>query len=120
MKEKRKYIIFFILSGIIGLINGLFGGGGGILCIPVLKKLLKMEDREAHATAVLVMAIVSIPTLIIYLSTIQFNFSEVIFVTLGSLIGGLIGILLLKKFSNKVINILYIIVLFACAIKCFF
>ncbi len=120
MKERYKYIIFFVLSGIIGLINGLFGGGGGVLCIPVLKKLLKMEDKEAHATAVLVMAIISIPTLIVYLSTLQFDLSELIFVTIGTLIGGGIGVLLLKKFSNKIINILYIVVLFLCALKCFF
>ncbi len=120
MTQKWKYFMFFLLSALVGVINGIFGGGGGILCIPVFKKLLNMEDKTAHATAVLVMSIISIPTLIIYLSTLSVDLGQILFVTMGSLIGGLFGFLLLKKFDNKTINILYIVVLIACAVKCFF
>ena len=120
MTQKWKYFMFFLLSALVGVINGIFGGGGGILCIPVFKKLLNMEDKTAHATAVLVMSIISIPTLIIYLSTLSVDLGQILFVTIGSLIGGLFGFLLLKKFDNKTINILYIVVLIACAVKCFF
>ncbi|MBO4594177.1 MAG: TSUP family transporter, partial [Clostridia bacterium] len=44
-----------IIVGIIaGLINGLFGGGGGMIVVPCLKYLLKYETDSAHATAIAV------------------------------------------------------------------
>ncbi len=119
MRPKTKLIIFFILSGVVGAINGIFGGGGGILCIPIFKKLLGLPEKQAHATAVLVMSIISIPTLIIYLTTLHFEVSRLIFVTLGALIGGLIGAKLLGKLSDKTLNILYILVLVLSAVKSF-
>lgn len=120
MSSKTKYILFFVLSAIVGAINGIFGGGGGILCIPVLKKLLNLNDKQAHATAVMVMGLISLPTLIVYISTLQFDWLPTILVTVGSLIGGLVGVKLLNKLSNKALNICYIILLLLCAVKSFF
>ncbi len=119
MKSNSKLILFFLLSCFVGAINGIFGGGGGILCIPIFKKLLKFSEKQAHATAVLVMSIISIPTLVIYLSTLRFDVSQLIFVTIGSLVGGLIGTNLLGKLSDKTLNVLYILVLVLSAIKSF-
>ena len=46
-----------ILSGaLIGIINGLFGGGGGMIAVPVLIGLLGYPQKEAHATAIAVIA----------------------------------------------------------------
>ena len=120
MSNKLKYILFFLLSALVGAINGFFGGGGGILCIPVLKKMLKLDDKQAHATAVLIMGLISLPTLFVYLMTLKFDWSQVIFVTIGSLIGGFVGAKLLNKISNKTLNFFYIILLLFCGIKSFF
>ena len=120
MDKKHKILIFFLSSCFVGIINGIFGGGGGILCIPVLKNLLNFDEKHAHSTAVLIMSIISIPTLIIYLSTLTFSWGEVMLVTVGSLVGGIIGSKLLGVFSNKTINILFIIVLILSALKMFF
>lgn len=119
MKSSKNLVLFFILSCFVGAINGIFGGGGGILCIPIFKKILKLSDKQAHATAVLVMSIISIPTLIIYITTLHFQFSQLIYVTIGSLVGGLIGTNLLGKLSDKTLNLLYILVLVLSAIKSF-
>ena len=79
-----------------------------MLCVPILKVFLGLDDKKAHATAVLIMAIISIPTLVVYITTIPFNLVNGLLLTLGSLIGGLIGSKLLNKLSNKAINLLFI------------
>ena len=44
-----------VLAGAgIGFINGFLGGGGGILVVCALLAILKMPQKEAHATAILV------------------------------------------------------------------
>jgi len=120
MKNKIKYFAFFISSAFVGFINGIFGGGGGLICVPILKKLLKLTDKQAHATAVLIMSIISIPTVIIYITTISINWWQTLLITFGVLIGGLIGAVFLKKINNKTINIIFIIIMFCAGIKMLF
>lgn len=91
-----------------------------MLCVPILKLLLNLEDKEAHATTVLIMAIISVPTLIIYITTLQLNLLHAIFVTIGVIIGGFIGTKLLKKLSNDSINVAFIILMFLASLKMLF
>lgn len=120
MDNKGKSIIFFIFAALVGIINGLFGGGGGMLCVPVFKKLLSLNDKSSHATAVMVMSIISIPTLIIYLLSLPFNFDAAPWVTVGALMGGIAGSFVLKKMNNRLLNFLFVLVLIASGLKCFF
>lgn len=91
-----------------------------MLCVPIFKYFLNLEDKKAHATAVLVMAIISIPTLIVYITTIQFNFLQTFYLTIGVLAGGLIGAKLLKTLNNQTINIIFIAIMISAGIKMLF
>ena len=45
LKEK----IWLILSGsVIGILNGFFGGGGGMVCVPILEKVLKLQNMPPN------------------------------------------------------------------------
>ena len=120
VKKEKKLVLFLLSSIFIGLINGLFGGGGGMLCVPILKLFLDLEDKQAHATTVLIMAIISVPTLVIYITTLPLNWANTIFVTLGVVIGGFIGSKLLKKMSNTAINLAFITIMFLAGFKLIF
>ena len=118
MKSGTKNIILFLIFGaLIGFVNGLFGGGAGIICVPILKAFLKLNDKEAHSTSILITAILSITTLIVYITNMELSFSNVPFICFGVLLGGLIGSNLLKKISNETLNIVFIIVMFLAGIK---
>lgn len=120
MKKNSKLALFLLSSIVIGIINGIFGGGGGMLCVPILKIFLDLEDKEAHATTVLIMAIISVPTLIIYITTLPVNWGNTTLVTLGVVVGGFVGSKLLKKLSNNTINIAFIILMFLASFKMLF
>lgn len=120
MSNKLKLLLFFVSSAIVGIINGIFGGGGGMICVPLLKLLLGLNDKQSHASSVLVMAIISIPTIVVYITTQTFNWGNVIMLTIGVLIGGLIGTKLLKDLNNETINIIFIFLMFSAGIKMLF
>ncbi len=120
MNNKLNYFLFFLLSISVGLINGFFGGGGGMLCVIALKKLLNLSDKESHATTVLIMSIICLPTLAVYLSTLDYQFSSLLFVTIGALVGGVFGASLMTKISDKTLNLLFVIILFLSGIKMLF
>ena len=116
---KHKFLLFVLCALLVGAVNGFFGGGGGMLCIPILKKVLNLCDKNAHASTIFIMSVISIPTLIIYLCLLPVDIIVTTYVTIGSIIGGGIGSLILKKIDNKSLNLFFVILLLACAIRCF-
>lgn len=110
MRKNFKLFLFYFSSVFVGIINGIFGCGGGILCVPILKNTLGLTDKEAHASSVLVMALVSIPTFFVYAFKTQFDIKTFFLVTLGVIVGGILGSKLLKKLNNNVINMIFIII----------
>ena len=119
MKRNIKLPVFYIGAVVVGVINGFFGGGGGLLSILFLKWCLGLEDKVAHSTTIIAMGIVSIPTLITYVLTIPFNMWTTILVALGTIIGSILGSLLLNKISPKLLNLLLIFIMLFSGIKMF-
>ena len=67
MKEKSRKNLLAAASGIcIGFINGLLGAGGGIIAVPVLRRM-GLERKQAHANAVAVMLPISVMSAVLYL-----------------------------------------------------
>lgn len=51
MRAKWRYAI---AGGLAGMANGLFGGGGGSVLVPVLTGYCRLDQRKAFATSVAV------------------------------------------------------------------
>lgn len=51
MKRKTRYAVSGVLAGVV---NGLFGGGGGMVLVPLLRRWCGLEERKAFATCVAV------------------------------------------------------------------
>lgn len=107
---KRK--IFAVLTGLLcGVINGLFGGGGGMIVVPMLVYLLKYKSKFAHATALLIILPLSIVSSIFYISFGTLKLSLALPVSIGVVAGGCLGAFLLSKISSKWVVIIFCIVM---------
>ncbi len=71
-----------------GLLNGLFGGGGGMLLIPGLKKFAQVEEQTLFPMSVSVMLPVSLLTLGISARNAPLPWAEVWPYLIGSAAGG--------------------------------
>ena len=120
MQDKKQFLIVSLCGVAIGVLNGLFGGGGGMLCVPALNKLLGLNQKQSHATAIFIMLPISITSTIVYITTTPFNFIKYIWLILGVVVGGLIGGKLLSKVKNDTINLVFAIVMLAAGIKMLF
>ena len=90
----------------IGLANGLFGGGGGMVAVPILEKV-GLKEKSAHATAILVILPVSLLSLILYFWKGAYDFSLLIPTSLGVTAGGALGAKLLGKMPVKAVNLAF-------------
>ena len=117
-RDLTQRILWLILGGsLIGLVNGFFGGGGGMICVPILQKVMKLTDKQSHASAIAVILPLSVVSSIIYLINGFINVTPLIYVSVGVTIGGLIGAIALKVLPSNVVKIIFAIIMFAGGIK---
>ena len=117
----KKQNILLILSGIFtGAVNGVFGGGGAMIAVPLLNSLLQKPTNVSHATAILVILPISFASGIMYLFNGYFDAELFIAVGLGVLAGGFFGAELLGKLSAGSITLIFAIIMFAAGIKMIF
>jgi len=101
-------IIKYILIGIItGLVNGLFGSGGGTIVVPALTILLCMEDHKAHATAIAIILPLTIISSFFYIKGNYVDIPLTVKVALGGIVGGYIGAKLLKLIPERALSITF-------------
>lgn len=84
----------------IGIVNGLLGAGGGMIAVPLLKKL-GLEQAQAHANAIAVIMPISVLSAGLYLYRGYVVLSDAWIYIIAGLPGAVIGTLLLKKISPR-------------------
>lgn len=109
-----------ILLGITaGFISGLFASGGGMIVVPAFVHLFKLNEAEARATSVFAILPMVIASGLFYYNNNFLDWSIGVKCAIGGIIGGFIGAKLLKKLSDKVLKIAFIIFLIYVSIKMF-
>ena len=117
MNNVRKKRTFGILSGIlIGCVNGLLGGGGGMLAVPALS-LMGLDAKQSHATAILVILPISVISAIVYLAAGRLDWGVLWAGGLGVIAGGALGAGLLAKLNGRFVRILFAVVMIAVGIR---
>lgn len=107
-----------VLGGaLIGIINGLFGGGGGMVAVPVLSDSLGYPKKQAHATAIAVIAPVCVVSAISYIISGYAHINVIIPAALGNVAGGVIGAKLLGALPTLAVQICFIAVMLAAGIR---
>lgn len=120
MQTQRKEKIISVFCGVaVGAANSLFGGGGGMLAVPLLQKT-GLDEKRAHATAILVILPISLISFLIYALRGLCNFAVLIPTALGVSVGGALGAKLLGKLPVKAVNLTFAFLQFLAGVFLFF
>lgn len=119
LSAKSKFILS-LCGALIGFINGFFGGGGGMICVPLLEKVLHLPNKYSHATAIVVILPISFVSAIIYL--LSGNLETVPFLTVGTgvVLGGIVGSFALKFLPSKIVRVIFVLIMLAGGIRLLF
>ncbi len=115
--SKKQIAVLILCGASIGLVNGFFGGGGGMLCVPILESFMKLESKRAHATTLCIILPLSIVSAVIYIIKNDVDVINLSWVSLGTIIGGIVGALWLNKINNKVLRVIFAILMLGVGIK---
>ena len=105
--DNKKRLLACVFGGFAGLVNGLFGGGGGMIIVPALMLVLGVVPKKAHATAILVILPMSIVSTLFYAALNNMDISIGLPVGIGVLVGGGVGAFLLSKMSSRLLVIVF-------------
>ena len=120
MKQKKKFWKYAGIGVVTGLCNGLFGSGGGTIVVPAMEKSLDVEEHKAHATAIAIILPLTVISVVLYTMKGYLDFPLVWKVSLGGIVGGLIGAMLLKRLSGNVIRKIFGVFMIAAAVRMVF
>lgn len=81
-----------LLAGVgAGAANGFFGGGGGMVLVPLLTRWCGLEQRNAFATSVAIILPLCVLSSIIYFFRGRLDFGLAFPYLVGGLVGGFVG-----------------------------
>ena len=96
----------FISGLIIGTVNVLLGAGGGMLTVPLYKKM-NMSQKQAQINAVATILPITMVSAFIYLANGDVKISDSYIYLIPGLVGSIIGTFLIKKISNNALSIVF-------------
>ncbi len=110
---KKKLIL---IGSITGIVNGLLGGGAGMLCVPLLRKTLQ-DDKGAHAYTVATILAASLVSTVIYWFYGHIQLSNSWQYILGGMIAAPVGVFLLKKAKPSFIRKSFAVFMMYCGLR---
>lgn len=108
-----------IIGIIAGFITGFFSTGGGMAVLPAIIYFIGIDEKKARATTIFTILPMVLTSLFFYYKDKTFDISLGIKCAIGGIIGGFLGIKLMKKVSNKFLKIIFIIFLFYSSFRMF-
>ena len=91
MEKKRPWLAPAVAGGLAGVANGFFGGGGGMVLVPLLTGRCGLDQRRAFATSVAIILPLCALSSAIYFFRGGLDLSTALPYLLGGLAGGWIG-----------------------------
>ena len=113
----KAKMVLLVCGALIGIVNGFFGGGGGMICVPILQNVLQLEEKYSHATAIAIIFPISFISAVIYLLSGTLETIPLVTVGSGVVIGGIIGSFLLKVLPTKAIRVIFALIMLAGGIR---
>ena len=100
-----------------GALSGLFGVGGGLILVPGLIGVVKLDRRLAHGTSLAATLPIAVASAITYIVNDNIDWVVAGCLTVGTIGGAVIGTHLLQVVSKRVLTIAFVVIVIATAVR---
>lgn len=100
-------MLVYVVGVISGFVSGFFGTGGGLVLLPALIKILKVDEYKARGTTISSMLVATLVASAFYAKNDYIDAKMSIKVAIGGIIGGYIGAKLTNKLSREILMITF-------------
>lgn len=102
-----------------GFLSGVFGVGGGILIVPGLVIIAKMDQRLAHGTSLAAVLPIAASSAVTYALHGNIDWPVALFLAVGAVTGAVLGTRLLHVLPHRALSIVFAVVLLVSAVRLF-
>ena len=99
MSRRQVWLAPAVAGGLAGIANGFFGGGGGMVLVPLLTARCGLDQRRAFATSVAIILPLCALSSVIYLFRGGLDLAVALPSLAGGLAGGFLGGRLFQKLN---------------------
>ena len=99
MSRKQVWLAPAVAGGLAGIANGFFGGGGGMVLVPLLTARCGLDQRRAFASSVAIILPLCVLSSVIYLFRGGLDLAVALPYLAGGLAGGFLGGRLFQKLN---------------------
>ena len=99
MSRRQVWLAPAVAGGLSGIANGFFGGGGGMVLVPLLTARCGLDQRRAFATSVAIILPLCALSSVIYLFRGGLDLAVALPYLAGGLAGGFLGGRLFQKLN---------------------
>lgn len=115
MNGKNRYAVGG--GALTGTLNGLFGGGGGMVAVPYLEKIAGYPTPNAHATAIAVVLPATLVSAAVYLFFGLVPLFVFFPVSLGVFFGGFLGAKLLNGVKPEYTSFVFALLMLIAGVR---
>ena len=108
--------MLMLYGALIGLLNGFFGSGGGILAVTLLQKQ-GLPSRQAHATSIAIILPLSLVSLAVYYLNGNLELLQGLPFFLPALLGSACGAWGLQKIPVPLLKLLFSLLILYSALR---
>lgn len=109
-----------LVGSVAGLLSGLLGVGGGIVLVPGLILVARLDQRLAHGTSLAATLPIAIASFVTYLAHGNVDWGVAPWLALGAVTGAVVGTKLLSVLPKRTITIVFIVIVIVTATRLFF
>ena len=103
----EKKTIHYAAGAAAGMVNGLFGGGGGLILLPALGKWGGVSQRGAFATCIAAIYPMCIVSAAVYYLRVRPEWSILLPCLLGGAVGGVVAGLTFRKVPVRMLKLIF-------------
>jgi len=96
-----------LAGALAGAVNGIFGGGGGMVLLPLLGRWGNMDSKSLFATCVAVIFPICLVSTTVYFTQTDLSLLSALPYLLGGVAGGLVGGLTFRRVPVKWLKLLF-------------
>ena len=116
-KGPRYWLVLALIGVIGGVLSGAFGIGGGIIMVPLLVSLARLDQRSAAATSLVAIVPTAVVGSITYFVNDEIDLAAGGLVSVGAVAGAIIGTRLLRRIPLTWLRGMFIALIVVVAVR---
>ena len=109
--------MIYAIGAIGGILGGLFGAGSGLILLPAMVSILKIDEYKARGTTLAVVMLITIVSSFFYYQNNYFDFRIAPYIVVGGIIGGFVGAKIMHKIPKFCLSLSFYLFMIFIAIR---